>query len=865
MNSQIQLMLQQAIQAFQRKNFDGADLLLKKILQIDSKNFLALNILGLIKASQSKYRDAADFLAKAARIQPNDASLQYNLAKALSDSGDDKDALPHHKKAVTLASNNPKAWLNYGLSMSNLGHFDEALAHYDKALSLKPDYAEAWSNKGIILNKLNRFDEALAHYDKALSLMPDCAVAWAWFNKGIVLNKLNRFDEALAHYDKAISLKPDYAEAWFNKGNIVSGLNRFDEALAHYDKAISLKPDYAEAWSNKGNIVSGLNRFDEALAHYDKALSLKPDYADAWSNKGIALHKLSRFDEALAHYDKALSLKPDYAEAWSNKGNIVSGLNRFDEALVHYDKAISLKPDYAEAWFNKGIVFHKLNRFDEALAHYDKALSLKPDYAEAWIYKGNVASGLNRFDEALAHYDKALTLKPDIDWGYGTLVHTKMRTCNWSDFLDSLEIISKKLMANEKVVYPFMMLALSDNAALHKKSSKVYVQSSYPFNPDLGPILNHRKNEKIRVGYFSADFRNHAVSILTAELFELHDKNKFEIIAFSFGDDDKSPMRSRLSQAFNQFIDVSGMSDLDIAKLSRELCIDIAVDLGGYTDHSRTGIFSYQAAPLQINYIGYLGTTCAEYFDYLLADKTIVPERLRKFYSEKIAYLPCYQANDRKRIISDKQFTRKELSLPDTGFIFCCFNNNYKILSSTFDGWMRILKAVEGSVLFLYAESQWVESNLKKEAEARGINSARLVFGGHMPKEEYLARYQTCDLFLDTFPYNAGTTGSDALWAGLPILTLTGESFASRMAASLLNAIDLPELITSTQEEYEALAIELGLNPNKLADIKLKLANNRLTTPLFDTPLFAKNIEAAYIKMMERYQADLEPDHIVII
>ena len=659
MNSKIQLMLQQAIQAFQSGNFDSADLILKIILQVDAQNFPALHILGLIKASQSKFREAADYLTRAARIQPNDASLQYNLAKALADSGNDKDALAHHKKAVALAPNNPDCWINYGLSTFNLG------------------------------------------------------------------------------------------------------------------------------------------RYDEALAHYDKSLTLNSENAEAWSSKGACLHELKRYDEALAHYDKSLILRPEYAEAWSNKGTTLNELKRYEEAL--------------------------------------------------------------------AHYDKALSLKPDLDWIYGDLIHAKMKICYWSDPLDSLEIISQKVMANKKVVHPFTLLSLNDDAALHKKSSEIYVQSKYPFNPFLGAIRKLSEQKKIRVGYFSADFRNHPVSILTAELFELHDKNRFEIIAFSFGADDKSPMRLRLSQTFNQFIDVSDMSDLDIAKLSRELCVDIAVDLGGYTAESRTGIFAYRAAPLQITYIGYLGTTGAVYFDYLLADNTIVPETSRNFYSEKIAYLPSYQVNDRKRIISDKQFTRAELSLPEAGFIYCCFNNNYKILPATFDGWMRILKSVDGSVLFLYAENEWVEQNLKNEAITRGVDGARLVFGKKMPTDEYLARYQACDLFLDTFPYNAGTTASDALWAGLPVLTLMGESFASRMAASILNAIYLPELITSTQEEYETLAIELAMNPNKLADIKLKLAKNRLTTPLFNTPLFTKNIEAAYIKMMERYHADLEPDHIVII
>jgi predicted O-linked N-acetylglucosamine transferase (SPINDLY family) len=293
--------------------------------------------------------------------------------------------------------------------------------------------------------------------------------------------------------------------------------------------------------------------------------------------------------------------------------------------------------------------------------------------------------------------------------------------------------------------------------------------------------------------------------------------------------------------------------------------VDIAVDLGGHTARCRTGIFSYRAAPVQLSYIGYLGTMGAEYYDYLLADKITISEELQKFYSEKIAYVQCYQVNDRTRSISDKKFTRTELGLPEKGFIFCCFNNNYKILPAIFDCWMRILDAVEDSVLYIYAENQWAEENLKKEAEARGINSSRLAFGRRLPNDEYLSRYQICDLFLDTFPYNAGTTASDALWVGLPVLTLMGESFASRVAASLLNAIGLPELITKTQEEYETLAIELAKNPQKLAEIKKKLAENRLTAPLFDTPLFTKNLEAAYIAMMERYQADLQPDHIDIV
>jgi predicted O-linked N-acetylglucosamine transferase (SPINDLY family) len=693
MNAKIQSMLQQAVQAFQGGNFDGADSTLKRVLQVDPKNLLALNVLGLIKASEANYIEAANFLGRAARINPNDASLQYNLAKALSDSGNDRDALIQHKKAVALAPNNPEAWLNYGLSTLNLGLYENAITHFDKTLGLKPDYAEAWSNLGIALKELKRYDEAIAHYDKALSL----------------------------------------------------------------------KPDYAEAWSNKGNVLNELKRYDEAIAHYDKALSLKPDYAEAWSNKGYTLHELKRFNEAITHYDKALSLKPD------------------------------------------------------------------------------------------------------IDWMSGDLLHTKMKICSWSGLAESLEEISKKVAANEKVVDPLALLALSDDALLHKKCSEIYIQSRYPFNPSLEPIPKRPQSQKIRVGYFSADFHNHATGYLMAELFELHNKGHFELIGFSFGPIANDEMRQRLEKSFDQFIEIGRKSDVEVARLSRDLNIDIAVDLKGFTRDARTGIFAHRAAPIQVNYLGYPGTMGADYIDYIIADKILISPKLQSCYSEKVIYLPnSYQVNDSKRLISDRKFTRQELGLPLNGFIFCCFNNNYKILPATFEGWMRILKAVEGSILWLFQDNSWAAENLKKEAEKQGITPNRLVFAECLPLPEHLARHHQADLFLDTFPYNAHTTTSDALWTGLPVLTLMGCSFASRVAASLLNAVGLPELITSTQEEYEALAIDLALSPNKLADIKLKLAKNRLTAPLFDTPLFTKNLESAYIKMYERYHANLESAHILI-
>ncbi len=898
MSLQLQIMLQQAVKAFREGSFDSAYSISKRLLEIDKKNFTALYIFGLINALRGSFEDAIFFLGQAVKINPNDAPLQYNLAKALSDCGKDEEAIAHHIKATTLDPSNLDAWMNYGKSFGNIGQFEDALICYDKVLSLKPDYAEAWSNKGVMHHELKQYQNALSNYDKALSLKPDYAEAWS--NKGAALNELKRYEEALDHYDKALSLKPDYAEAWSNKGTALNELKRYEEALDYYDKALSLKPDYAEAWANKGVALNELKRYEEALDHYDKALSLKPDYAEAWSNKGTALNELKRYEEALDHYDKALSLKPDYAEAWANKGMTLFKIKRYEEALVYSDKALSLdsdcarawankgvtlqelryfedalachdkvlslKPDHAEAWANKAGTLNELHRYEEAINYHDKALSLKPDYAEAWANKAGALNELKRYEEALTHYEKALSLNPDIERIFGDLVYCGLKMASWTSFKDYVCKLRNDLLVRKKIASPFVTLSLIDDAYLHKNCAEIYALDRHPFNDVLGFSFRYPASKKIRIGYFSADFKNHPVSVLTAELFELHDRDKFEIIAFSFGVDDKSPIRLRLSKAFDQFIDVSKMSDLEIAKLSRDLRIDIAVDLAGHTANNRMGIFSYRVAPVQVNWLGYPGTIGVDYFDYILADKIVIPTESQKFYSEKVVYLPhTYMVDDTKRIVSSRVFTRKECGLPENAFIFCCFNNHHKFNPHVLDGWARILLAVKNSVIWLSENNKSFTANIVKEFKERGIDSKRVFFAKKLNlMEDYLARYNLADLFLDTYPYNAHTTAIDSLKGGVPLVTLMGQSFASRVAASLLNAIDLPMLATSTQEEYESLAIRLATNPQSLLDIKLKLIDNRLTKPLFNTSLFVKGIEMSYIKMHQRYQAGLLPAHMII-
>lgn len=512
-----------------------------------------------------------------------------------------------------------------------------------------------------------------------------------------------------------------------------------------------------------------------------------------------------------------------------------------------------------------GLALQALKRLDEALASYDKALALKPNYADAYINRGNALKDLNRLDEALASYDKALALKPNHDFLLGTLLHTKMMVCDWSGLSERLRSYEENLRDFKKITTPFPVLALLDTPELHRQAAKIYADTTYPRNNRLGQIKKRAKNHKIRLGYYSADFYNHATAYLMAELFEIHDTSKFELFGFSFGPNKQDETHKRISLAFDNLFEFRNKSDLEIAQCSRELGIDIAIDLKGFTTGSRPGIFAEVCAPIQANYLGYPGTMSVDYIDYFIADKTVIPTEQQCNYAEKIVYLPnSYQVNDSERKISDRIFTKKELELPDSGFIFCCFNNNYKILPVTFDVWMRLLKAVEGSVLWLLEDNPTAAKNLRREAEVRGVDSSRLVFAKRIPLDEHLARHRLADLFIDTLPYNAHTTASDALWAGLPVLTCMGKSFASRVAASLLNAIELPELITNTKAEYEASAIELASNLEKLSKLKLKLKRNRLTKPLFNTTLFATHLEAAYVAMYERYQADLAPESIEI-
>jgi predicted O-linked N-acetylglucosamine transferase (SPINDLY family) len=849
MNPQFQKILQQVIQAFQRRNFNEADSILKELLRYELNSADTIFEFGIVCFKTNRLAEALVIFQCLQPYKSDDVRIPYNLGLIHSLEGMHQLALDAYDLALKIQPNDAETLINKGSTYIDIKNYVLALDALNKAIQIRPNIPEAWSNKGIALSNLNLYEESIHAYNEAIKLNPRYHEAWS--NKSVPLNKLKRFLESSEACDKALSLKPDYAEAWFNKGNALHELKRYDEALSHYDEALSLKPDYAEALFNKGNALHELKRYDEALDHFDKVLSLRADYQDAWFNKGEALNFLKKHSES-AH-----------AEVWFSKGATLQELKRYDEAMTHYDKVLSLKPDYIEALFNKGAALQELKRYDEALDHFDKVLILKSDYHDAWHNKGEALNFLKRHSESAVSYFKALELKGGDSYLLGKAHHQMMLGCDWTNYEKNINDIFH-LINEGKMSEPFGFQGISNSEALTQKCAEIYSNDRFPALGNLFKFSQYR-HRKIRVGYLCGEFRNQATSILMTRIWELHNKSKFEIFAFDNGWDDGSDYRQRIVGAFDNIFDISKLSDLDAVKLIQSNEIDILINLNGFFGLSRQGIFSYKPAPIQVNYLGFPGTIGAKYMDYIIADKVVIPEESKKYYVEKLVYLPnSYQANDDQRKISDRKFTRRQLGLPEDAFVFACFNNNYKITPSTFDSWMRILFHVRGGVLWLLADNPIAKENLIKEAAARGIDSSRLIFAERLSIEEHLARHDLADLFLDTLPYNAHTTCSDALWAGLPVLTIMGGTFPGRVSASLLTSLGLDELITSSEEQYEALAIELVMKPKKLADIKLKLANNRLTTPLFNATLFTKHLEAAYTKMYERYQNDMQPDHILV-
>ena len=747
-----------------------------------------------------------------------------------------------------------------GLGLHQVGQLEGAEKHYRDALIQCPSFFDALHLLGVLLAQKGQLEEALILLDQALAVSPRHEGVLT--NRGLAMHQLGRYESALSDFECALDISSDNALNYYNRGNTLQELKQYQAALQSYDKAIALDPQNAEIFNNRGNTLQELKQYQAALQSYDKAIDLDPRNANVHYNRGNTLQELKQYQAALQSYDKAIALDPQNAEAFNGRGVIHEKLKQYESALKEYLSSININNSYATAHFNLANILRKAKHINASLAYYQRAHELNPQHVETIINRANTLRSLKQYGSALQDYQKALALDPHAEFVPGMALHLKMMMCDWNNYDADLHNLSTLISNGQAASEPFPVLSLLDSLQLQLQISRIYQAIKFKGIEQLSLPAPANRQNKIRIGYFSADFRDHPVSYLLVELFERHDRSRFETFAFSLGENTNDSMRNRLSKAFDHFIDVENASDSEIVNLSRSHEIDIAVDLGGYTAGARPEIFALRAAPIQVSYIGYLGTMGTGFIDYIVADKTLLPEESRQFYTEKIAYLPSYQANPSDRKIAKKVFTRAELGISENAFVFCCFNNNYKITPPTFASWMNILRAVEGSVLYLYAENDWVQAHLENTVSAHGITKDRLIFGKRLPMPEYLARYQAADLFLDTFPYNAGTTTSDSLWAGTPVLTIMGETFASRMAASLLTAIDMPELITRSSQEYEALAIKIAQDKKLASGLKSKLQTNKLNTKLFNTSAFVQSLEALYTQMYQRHQAGLLPENL---
>jgi len=684
----------------------------------------------------------------------------------------------------------------------------------------------------------------------------------AMLRRALALLQSGKTDKAITILRKLLAAFPDHPQLLLLLGSAEAQRGNTAVGLRHLERLLLLEPGHAAAHNNVGLALQALKRPDEALKSFDRAIALLPGSPEAHINRGLALREAGRFDEALASFERALRIDPTNAEQHNNRGNVLLDLGRPEESLASFDRAIAIDNGYAEARAGRGSALQLLGRTAEALADFDRAIVLNPRLAQAHNLRGDLLLQARREADARDSYERAYRLDPSLEFLLPRLLYSRLRICDWNGIPALLAGLEAKIARGGQLCIPFDALGLTGDPALQRRVAQSYAARRFPPGESGGP-LPRQPRPKIRLGYFSADYRDHATTRLIAELFELHDRDRFELIGFDFGPLADDEMHRRVRSAFDRFIDVRPSSDRDVARLSRELQVDIAIDLKGYTEDARPGIFAARAAPVQVNYLGYPGTLGVETVDYIIADERLVPPASQVHYAEKIVLLPdSYQVNDRRRVLADRSFDRDELGLPTQGFVFCCFNNNYKITPPVFEVWMRLLLRLPHSVLWLIQDSPTAAANLRREAEGRGIAAQRLVFAPRMPLPEHLARHRCADLFLDTLPYNAHTTASDALWAGLPVLTCAGEAFASRVGASLLAAAGLPELITYHLDDYEALAFDLATTPGRLAEVRERLQSGRSTAPLFDTPRFARHLEAAYLQMHERSVAGLPADHI---
>ena len=795
-------------------------------------------------------------------LHPNALVIWNILGAAHQGLGRTTEAFVAFKKVTNLSPDYPEGHNNLGINLQSQGKLEDSIKAFNKAISLKPEFSDAYFNMGISFVKQGKLDEAIMSYQNAVYLEPHNVEAHG--GMGNALKDQGRLDEAIASYNKLIKIQPNNPDAYYNIGNVMKDQGDLHGAIKSYKTAIHLNPDFFEAYNGIGIILLDQGDFQGAIEVATRAISLESNFAEAYNTIGIALNSEGELEGAEGAYKKAISLKPDYADAYSNLGLTLGNQSKLQVAIVALQKALALQPDNVGALINMGITLANQGNPEEALTAYKKAINIEPNSSLAYFNMANVLVSQKKPEEAIHCYSKGLSIQPTNDFANAMKLYQQTKICDWAS-VSAVEDMIPNLGITDQFVEPLTMLHLEDSPERHHLRSKVYAKAKLPKNQGIIVSPPTQKPAKLRIGYFSGDYKAHPVAHLIARVLELHDRNHFEVFGYSLNKPDKSTIGQRVIKSFDKFTNIHIMSDANTINTVLNDKLDIAIDLSGYTNLSRPRLFSHRMAPIQINYLGYPGTMGLDYIDYIIADSVVIPNNQKDHYSEKIIYLPnTYQATDNKRFISNKKILKVDLGLPSEGFIFCCFNNVHKISPTEFNIWMRLLIAVDGSVLWLYSQNDLVKTNLRQEAENRGVAGERLIFAERMPQEDHLARLQLADLFIDTFHYNAHTTCSDAIWAGLPVVTKLGQGFPARVAGSILKSIGLSELVTQSYEEYELLIMTLAKDRNYLKNVKEKLTRNQLSKALFNTELFTKHLETGYSSAYQKYFEGQQPEAIYV-
>ncbi|XP_041011702.1 probable UDP-N-acetylglucosamine--peptide N-acetylglucosaminyltransferase SEC [Juglans microcarpa x Juglans regia] len=850
---------------------------------------------------------------EALRLDPRFAECYGNMANAWKEKGNIDFAIRYYLIAIELRPNFADAWSNLASAYMRKGRFNEAAQCCRQALALNPRLVDAHSNLGNLMKAQGLVQEAYNCYVEALQIQPNFAIAWS--NLAGLFMEAGDLNKALQYYKEALKLKPTFSDAYLNLGNVYKALGMPQEAIGCYQRALQVRPDYVVAYGNLASLYYEQGNLELAIFHYKRAISLDSEFLEAYNNLGNALKDSGRIEEAIQCYHQCLALQVNHPQALTNLGNIymewnmlsaaascykatlsvTTGLSapfnnlaiiykqqgNYADAISCYNEVLRIDPLAADGLVNRGNTYKEIGRVNEAVQDYIRAINIRPTMAEAHANLASAYKDSGHVEAAIRSYKQALILRPEFPEATCNLLHTLQCVCDWEDreskFIEVEGILRKQIkMSVIPSVQPFHAIAYPIDPMLALEISRKYaahcsiIASRYslpPFNfPAPLPIKNEGRIGRLRVGYVSSDFGNHPLSHLMGSVFGMHDRENVEVFCYALSPNDGTEWRQRIQSEAEHFIDVSSMSSDMIARLINEDKIQILVNLNGYTKGARNEIFAMQPAPIQISYMGFPGTTGASYIHYLVTDEFVSPSRFSHIYSEKLVHLPhCYFVNDYKQkncdVLDPKcQPKRSDYGLPEDKFIFACFNQLYKMDPDIFNAWCNILKRVPNSALWLLRFPAGGELKLRTYATQRGVQPDQIIFTDVAMKNEHIRRSSLADLFLDTPLCNAHTTGTDILWAGLPMVTLPLEKMATRVAGSLCLATGVgEEMIVSSMKEYEERAVSLALNRSKLQDLTNRLKAVRLTCPLFDTARWVRNLERAYFKMWNLYCSGQHP------